>query len=113
MLESTHSYYCAYCQYSLYGASTEALAAALNKHNERYHPADCTNWTATGVTLSVHYTDPAGVAWTNKVTKRDGPLPQYTEPYGTTSKREWGDAKSAPNLTAADQTLLTGMKIKW
>jgi len=110
MSDKVHRYYCAYCQYSICGESAAALAFALNRHNETYHPADCSNWTSTGVTLSAHYVGPAFVS--TELVKKPGPLPQYTRSFGTTSKDEWGGAKP-PAITDDDKALLSKACIKW
>lgn len=119
MPDEVHKYYCPSCNRNLYGESLKILANALNRHNELAHPADCCTWTEQGIAHSGFYTGPGFV--TRSATPEEkrvaagtasGPLREYTEPYGTTSRGEWGGAK-APVLTEDDKIMLAKGLVKW
>jgi hypothetical protein len=92
--QSSHKYYCIRCDRFLYEQTPALLAITVNLHAAAYHPTDCSSWTAEGITLSAHYTNSSG------------PLPQYLEPHGTTSKREI-------KITKEDEAMLQRAGIKW
>lgn len=100
MAEVVHKYYCLHCKRFVFGETAAGLAFNVNSHNSVLHPTDCCNWTAEGITHSTRY---SGV---------DGPLPQYLQPHGTTSKNEWGDAKP-PDITERDKIMLSKGGVKW
>ena len=102
--ETFHMYYCSYCQRSLFGETLGLLAKNVNNHNTIFHPADFTDWGADTISLSAHYVHASD---SSRKT-----LPQYTVPFGATTKSEWGDAK-APTITEDDRALLAKNGVKW
>jgi hypothetical protein len=102
MAEVTHKYYCSHCRQYVFGSTPALLAREVNTHNTAIHPADYADWSAEGIMRSSWYSGPPV-----------GPLVQYTNPFGTTSRREWGDAKSAPNITDQDRAMLAQGLVKW
>jgi hypothetical protein len=99
--EIVHKYYCGSCLHFIYGATTERLASEVNHHNRVSHPMDAGVWNATTITHSKHYTGPENEA-----------LPQYTKPYGTTTKGDWGGIP-APTVTDEDHEFLESIQVKW
>ena len=93
-----HRYFCVRCDRYLYGADTVELAIELNRHATSFHPADFANWTAGTIVGHVHYSPPPGNI-----------LPQYVEPFGTTSRR--GSVLSA--LSEFDKKMLKEAHILW
>jgi hypothetical protein len=123
-----HKYFCWHCSISMCGETPVVLAGVVNTHNARIHPLDFAKWNSQSITQSSQYdfepsddkdsimgrlkaaiSNPSD----NRVHKDGKPLPQYTKPHGTTSKNEWGDAKSPPQITAEDRQLLALGKVKW
>jgi hypothetical protein len=92
--QRAHKYYCPRCDRYLYGESPTHLAIAVNYHATAYHPQDCSTWTSSGIVLSKQYEAAAG------------PLPQYLEPHGTTSKK-------VPVLTDEDKAMLKRACVAW
>jgi len=101
MPNGSHNYHCVYCRRFILGETAQALAENVNVHNATSHPADFASWTASEIVCSCNYSGTGT------------PLPQYTAPYGTTSKSEWGNAKKPPEITDEDHVMLTQAGIKW
>lgn len=95
-----HSYYCTHCHILIFGTTTERLCENLNFHNNQLHPTDFHGWASGIVVRSKHYHSDGQI------------LSQYTAPYGTTSKSEWGGA-TPPIITDEDQQMLKRMRVKW
>jgi len=114
MSEAVHKYFCGYCNIFIFGETPARLAGNLNSHNGYKHPADCDNWTGDRIIQSSHYWPPMGEQEIDEVAKELKALPQYTTPYGTTSKNgDWGDAKHPPDITRFDIELLSLNRVKW
>lgn len=97
-------YYCQYCKQYVVGDSLEKLCGNLNRHNDEKHPMEWASWRSETIMRSANY---MGMG---------GPMPEYLEPYGTTSKRkspEWGDAAKAPDITERDKIMLLKGHVKW
>lgn len=101
MAEFIHKYYCEHCRQYIFGDTAAMLAMGVNLHNSAMHPADFSTWTAGGIVLSTRYSGPGFAA-----------LPQYTKPFGTTSRSEGGDTK-LPQITKADRELLAKGHVRW
>lgn len=117
MVDSTHSYsdahsyYCTHCRLYIYEGTPKRLAERVNNHNNLQHPFDWSNWTEGGIVLSAQYRHIGAHEHAPEAARRV--LSQYTEPFGTTSRREWGDAKNVPTITDADRRLLAQGLVKW
>lgn len=102
MVDEGHQYFCVRCSRSLYAETPGALASRVNEHSCKLHPADFANWTADGIVLSAQYSGPHA----------DRTRPEYTVPFGTTSRSEPRLSK-LPDLTAEDRRFLERALVKW
>lgn len=98
MSGSMHRFFCVRCDRYLYGEDTTELAINLNRHATSFHPSDFANWTAQNIVSSTQYSPPPSNI-----------LPQYTVPFGTTSR----SGSVLPALTEADKKMLEEAHIKW
>jgi hypothetical protein len=94
MADVIHKYYCIRCEKFLYSDSRLRLAIDLNYHNTAQHPADFAAWTERNIISSMQYVGEAG------------PLPQYLEAHGTTSKR-------VLTITDEDRAMLKAGGVAW
>lgn len=97
-MSAPHKYYCSRCDRFMYGVTLAELAINVNYHATSLHPSDFSNWTVSSIVDSANYSVPPSSV-----------LPQYTEPYGTTSKR----GSVLPTLTEDDKAMLAEAKISW
>jgi hypothetical protein len=95
-----HRFYCARCDRFMYGETLEALAAHTNYHATAFHPADFAAWNESNIPLSSNYGAPPSQPLC---------LPEYTEPFGTTSRR----GSVLPVLTDEDKNMLAEAHIRW
>ena len=105
MLEEVHKYYCEDCRIFLFAASPARLAVNLNGHNQTHHPTYSDLWTAISIVRSSHYTQ-TEFAGQPAVKSR----PAQTIPPGSC---EWGNAKSAPEITEQDREWLSKALVRW
>jgi hypothetical protein len=106
-----HKYYCHFCRIHIYGVTPERLAFCVNEHNDNHHPDECLIWTGLSIKLSLHYSAPTPTLDSPIAPSRI--LPQYTTSHGTTSKNEWGNAISPPDITKDDIEMLAKGRVKW
>ena len=97
MADSIHKYFCTRCDKFIYENNLVQLAASVNYHVTAFHPSDFANWTETSITISTQYSGTSG------------PLPEYLQPYGTTSRR----GSVLPALTVEDRAMLAAGHVIW
>lgn len=88
-----HKFYCSRCNRFLYAETVLGLVTAVNYHAVTTHPADCSNWTVSGIAASVNYSSA-------------GPLPQYLAPYNS-------PAKKTLTITEEDRKMLAAGRVRW
>ena len=97
---ATHKYWCLYCRKYLYDNGITMLAATVNRHIDKFHPADYAGWTSTSIVTSAQYTrDDSSES-----------VPAYLEPtQAIVHQRGDLDAK----ITAEDREFLAKGRVKW
>jgi hypothetical protein len=99
MANPLHKFYCMRCGMCLYGETLAELARNVNYHATSLHPSDFANWTESTISASAHYS----------VSVHSTPLPQYRQPFGTTSRA----GSLLPMLSESDKKMLEEAKIRW